>query len=796
MSSSKKKRPPRSGSRKRPSRRTGKRAQKRVRKKRRSLIWRILRPFSALLFPFPLIALLFLSLHLYQLHQRVTARFEGRRWELPARVYARPLELYLGRALTASQFETELKALDYLTPYNASQPGSWTRLGDGRYRLVTRAFEFWDGVEEATPIEVMIQNNQITSLRHLRTGSAVTLVRLDPALIASIYPQHQEDRILVSLDDLSPSLLKGVVAVEDRRFYRHHGLDPRGVARAMWSNLKARRWVQGGSTLSQQLVKNFYLTPDRSLWRKANEAIMALILEHHYSKEEILETYFNEIYMGQSGAQSIHGMGLASHFYFGKELTHLSLAQEALLIGMIRGPSHYNPRQFPERALSLRNLILRLWHEQNLIDEPTLNQALNEPLGVIPKAPQGSSRYPAFLDLVRRQLREDYREEDLRSEGLRIFTTLAPGVQQLAERAMSERIRKFGQPDLQGAFVILKSSTGEVIALSGGREMGFAGFNRALDSQRPIGSLIKPLIFLEALSMPERFTLLTTLEDSPLTLPDPQRGEWTPQNFDRNFRGELSLLDAITHSVNVPSVGLGLEVGLERLIAQLQAMGVSRSIPPYPSLFLGALDLSPFEVAQMYQTLASEGFLTPLRAIREVQDANAQPLNRYPIKVEQLANPEAVFLLDYALQNVMKSGTGRALYRNSPKTFNVAGKTGTTNDYRDSWFAGYADDTLGVVWLGRDDNRPIGLTGSSGALRVWGEMMGELPIQSWSKEQPESIEWHWVDPVSRTFVNRPISGAVQLPFICGSTPSERHGCPEPKRAEEGGWFKWLRGSFR
>ena len=741
------------------------------------------------------IGLVVAVVYLAVLDQRVSARFEGRRWELPARVYARPLELYTGLNLTAAQLEAEIAALDYRRPFHPARPGTWTA-GQGVYRLSTRAFEFWDGAETSTPVEVTLVDNSVQSLRHAVTGQNLALVRLDPALVASIYPTHHEDRILLRTGDLPPTLVAGLIAVEDRRFYSHYGIDMRGLARAMWINLKARRWVQGGSTLTQQLAKNFFLTPDRSLWRKANEAVMALILEQRYSKDEILETYFNEIYMGQNGPRSIHGIGLASRFYFGREAGELTLAQQALLIGLIRGPSHYNPRQHPERALELRNLILQTWQTRAVIDEAAYNAAQREPLGVSKSIPEGRTRYPAFLDLVRRQLREDYREEDLRTAGLRIFTTLAPGIQALAEQSVARRIGQFKLPELQGAFVIARPGSGEVIALGGGREPAFAGFNRALDARRPIGSLLKPLIYLEALAKPERYTLVSTLDDSPLSLPDPHSGVWEPQNYDRTFHGEVTLLDALSRSLNVASVRLGMDVGVDVVVRRLQAMGLDRPVSHYPSVLLGAVDLSPLEVTQIYQILAAGGFRMPLRAIREVQDARAQPLTRYPIKVEQVADPQSVYLLDYALQNVVRNGTARALNELLPGVFDIAGKTGTTNDYRDSWFAGYAGDTLGVVWLGRDDNQPIGLTGSTGALRVWGEMLRGLPVQPWARTVPEAVDWVWIDPSSRVPTEEFCPDALQMPFVAGSVPPGWIDCPGSQfKRKVDGVLDWLRGQF-
>lgn len=726
------------------------------------------------------------------LNQRVIARFEGQRWELPARVYARPLELFVGLPLTPAQFEAELAELDYQRPFHPSRPGT-ASFDRPRYRLSTRPFVFWDGAELSVPVDLVIADGKVHSLRHAVNGSELSLVRLDPAPIANIYPLHHEDRVLIKTTELPELFVAGLIEVEDRRFESHHGIDFRGLARAMWVNLKARRWVQGGSTLSQQLVKNFYLTADRSLWRKANEAVMAVIMELHFEKAEIIETYLNEIYMGQNGPQSIHGIGLASRFYFSQDVGDLTPARQALLVGLIRGPSQYNPRAHPQRALALRNQILKMWHAAGLIDDANYQRARAESLGVTLTPPRGDSRYPAFLDLVRRQLREDYREEDLRSEGLRIFTTLAPGVQSLAEKAVSQRVGQFNQPELESAFVIARPGSGEVLALGGGRDAQFAGFNRALDAYRPLGSLFKPLIYLEALSTPARYTLISPLVDTPLEVSDGRGGIWKPQNYNQTFEDEVRLVDALARSRNIPSVRLGLDVGLGKLVKKLQAIGVTRHVPAYPSALLGAVDLSPLEVTQIYQLFAAGGFKIPLRAIREVQDAHAQPLNRYPVQIEPLADPAAVYLVDYALQAAVRRGTGKALAGMLPKVDLIAGKTGTTNDYRDSWFAGYTEDLLGVVWLGRDDNKPTGLTGSSGALRVWGAIFAPLSLPSTRRSMPASIEWQWIDPASGSVTQEHCPDAQNIPFITGSVPAERVDCPGARfRQRVGDMFDWLR----
>ncbi len=357
----------------------------------------------------------------------VREKFEGKRWALPARVFARPLELYAGRPLSAEALQGELERLKYRPVKNPSSAGTYARSG-GRFVVHTRPFRFWDGPEPERVLDIRIENGQVSQLKDATGGADTALVRLDAVLIASIYPTHNEDRVLIRGQDLPRLTEATLLAVEDRDFDDHWGVDPSAITRAMWRNLRAGGVVQGGSTLTQQLVKNFYLTDERTLTRKINEAFMAFLLELHYSKEEILEAYVNEIFLGQDGNRAIHGFGLASRFYFNRPLQELGIAETALLVALIKGPSYYDPRRHPERAEARRNLVIDTLHEQGLIGAEKAAAAKAAPLGVSTKGGRPSGAYPAFLQLVRRQLQRDYREEDLAVRGaVRLYHAGPPG---------------------------------------------------------------------------------------------------------------------------------------------------------------------------------------------------------------------------------------------------------------------------------------------------------------------------------------------------------------------------------
>jgi penicillin-binding protein 1B len=740
--------------------------------------------------------LLLVALFAFYLDFRVTEEFQDRRWALPARVYARPLELFSGARLTAAQLLQELQLLGYKEGIEGEEPGRFERRGD-EFDLSTRPFVFWDGQQPALALRLRLRDERLEALRDRGTDAEVKLARLDPLLIGGIYPAHNEDRVLVKLDEVPRALVNALVAIEDRKFHSHIGVDPRGVARAAVATLFGKG-VQGGSTLTQQLVKNFFLTPERTLKRKFTEVIMALLLELHYEKHEILEAYINEIYLGQDRNRAIHGFGLAAHFYFGKPLERLTLAESALLVGMVKGPALYDPHRHPDRALERRNLVLAEMRNLNYITPEQYLNAKGAPLAVTEKPGMGTSPHPAFLTLVRRQLKQDYDEGDLRSEGLIVFTTLDPPVQRAAERALVARLaaldktRKTGDDPLEGAVIVTNTTHGEVQALVGGRDVRYEGFNRALDAQRPVGSLMKPAIYLTALAEPDKYTLLTPLDDEHFVWKSRGAPDWEPQNYDKQFHGRVPLRAALAHSYNVSSARLGTELGIGKVLGNVQRLGVARELPPYASSLLGAVDLTPLEVAQMYQTIASGGFRVPPRAIREVLTAEGRPLKRYGLSVEQAFEPAPVYLLTTAMQGVVREGTAQGLKHHIPPELNVAGKTGTTDELRDSWFAGFTGDRLAVVWVGYDDNKPTRLTGASGAMTVWGELMRELPHEPLAPPLPENIEQIWVDPPSGRRADRNCAGAVELPFVNGSAPKDTAPCAaarEPPKPR--GWWQRL-----
>ena len=726
-----------------------------------------------------LILFILLSGYVLYLDLTVQKQFDGKRWALPAKVYARPLELYSGLKLSQNELLTELKMLGFRNVDNPKQPGSYYVNGNDIV-LTTRSFQFWDEKRDSDVLKISFDNETVSAIYNFSADENVDIMRMEPVIIGGIYPSQKEDRLLVQLNTV-PELLKStILLVEDRNFYTHHGLYYKGIARALWANLRAGQTVQGGSTLTQQLVKNFFLTNKRSLWRKFNEAIMALLVEWHYEKDEIFEAYINEIYLGQDKARAIHGFGLASRYYFDRELEDLEVHHIAMLVAIVKGPSFYNPRRSPKRLLKRRNLVIDLMSKFNVITVSEASAAKRKSLGIITSKPSSVSSHPAFLDLVKRQLKTFYREKDLASEGLQIFTTLDPHIQRQVESAVKLRTKQLDRQQrlhakLQAAAIVTNTTNSEVLALVGDSRPGYSGFNRALDAIRPVGSLIKPAVYLAALQS-EQYTPLSTLEDIRLHLKGPSGDVWSPRNYDKREHGTVPFYQALSHSYNLASVRLGLKTGFEVIQETIKDMGVNRNIPAYPSMLLGAVNMSPYEVTQMYHSLASGGFNMPLHAIREVLSLDGAPLKRFPLKVQQTLNSDSVMMINSILNNVTKNGTARKISTQFPDNFNSAGKTGTTDDLRDSWYAGFTGQHLAVSWLGVDDNKPTGLTGASGSLKLWVDIMKKIKTQPIVFNSTAGVEYIAISPNTHKRVDISCENIIKLVVQVNAIPAEKAGC--------------------
>ena len=708
---------------------------------------------------------------------QVRERFEGRLWSVPSKVYARVLDLKTNMILDPDAFEKELHLMAYEEVSGFPQRSGQFRRWNNNFELISRDFKDSDVNSRSMSVRLEFEQQRLINIEHLYKPEKIESVRLDPVLIGSIFPDNSEDRKLLKLSDVPERLVKTLVAVEDRSYFEHIGVNPLAIMRALMINIRAGEKRQGGSTLTQQLVKNLFLSSERSYWRKLNEAIMAVLLEVHYDKDSILEAYINEVYLGQSKRSSVHGFELGSQFYFNKPLNKLSTDQIALLIGLIKGPSYFNPRRNSERARKRRDLVLNVMHEQNVISKLHFEKYKKRQLSVVNNQIFFSAKYPAFIDLVKRQLKSRFSLDMIKHEGLQIFSTFDPQIQLIAEQSVKKIIKRLQNKaknvDLQTAVIVSDVKTSEVLALVGDKEAGYSGFNRALDASRQIGSLIKPAIYLAALNMKRAFNLSTVLSDEELVLKSRNGDIWRPQNYDKQFRGNVIFHDALVFSYNIPSVRLGLKIGLEEIVNTLRNLGLERDVPIYPSMLLGAFELTPFEVANMYSTIAADGNQLSLHTIKSVLSHDNKPLVYYAEQAKYTINKEVVYLIKSALHDVTQSGTAKKL---SNFNFKVAGKTGTTDNLRDSWYAGFSEDKLAVVWVGNDDNQTIGLTGAGGALNIWSDLFQHMPIQSLRLDAPDNINYLRIDRKTGLLAGFGCDNTIKLPFLNEQRPTEYAEC--------------------
>ncbi|EGR0708893.1 penicillin-binding protein 1B [Vibrio alginolyticus] len=677
--------------------------------------------------------LLFVGIYLDSV---VKERFEGQLFELPTVVYARILNLSPGENITIQELRNELDVLNYRKVSQPRYPGEYSS-SSTRIELIRRPFEFADGPEPDRHIMLHFSDSGLQRIQSLESRGDLGYLRLEPKMLGMLEKDRDEQRLFLRRDQFPEILVDALLATEDRDFYQHDGVSPLAIARALVANIKAGRTVQGGSTLTQQLAKNLFLTRDKTLWRKVREAYIALILDYRYSKDRILEAYLNEVYLGQSGGEAIHGFGLASRYYFGQPIQELRIDQLAMLVGMVKGPSYYNPIRYPERTKERRDLVLRLLMQQNMLTSERYEQAVSRPLDTQSK-PRIASRQPAYFQQLSIELKEKVGERFKAETGLRVFTSLDPVSQSKMEQAIAKKIpelAKRGGKELEAAAVAVDRHSGEIRAMVGGKRVGYEGFNRALNASRPIGSLVKPAIYLTALEQPDKYNLGTTLHDTPLSLKSSKGNVWTPRNYDRKYRGDVPLYIALAKSLNVPTVRLGMALGIPEVSNTLERLGVNKDeIRPVPSMFLGSFSLTPFEVAQMYQTLTNSGKRAKLTALRSVMDMEGNVLYQSLPRSSRAVDEQAAWLTTYAMKQGVAQGTGRFLQSQFGWAA-LAGKTGTSNDNRDSWFVGVDGREVTTIWLGRDDNKPVNLTGSSGALRVYAEYL--------KQRIPERLELPW-----------------------------------------------------
>ena len=688
-----------------------------------------------------------MAVYAVYLDGKIRTKMNGQVWQLPAEVYARIESIKIEENLTLEQTKTALLDNGYRQVSQIVAPGDF-KLEGNNIVVLRRAFPFPESPEAQRVLRLRFQNDKLTYIEDLGAQRLVEEFRLDPKLIAMLHSESDEERQALKLQQYPYFLIQALLLTEDKRFYQHDGISPMGIARALVANYQAGRTVQGASTLTQQLVKNLFLSSEKSLSRKINEALMSLILDARYDKNRILETYLNEIYLGQNGSYQVHGFALASQFYFGRPIQEITPSQMALLVGMVKGPSLYNPWRHPEVALERRNVVLKLLQENHAISQSDYEFLVKQPLGVKEKGTIYRQQ-PAFMQALNLDLKNEFGENrSALLSGAKIFTTLDRKQQRSAEQAVINGLEDLENSnkkikDLQAAIVVSEYRTGKVRAIVGDRLTQYAGFNRAIQTKRQIGSLVKPSIYAIALSDPKNFRLNTPIDNKPITIQVKGSAPWSPKNYDKRFSGSVMLMDALVRSLNIPTVNIGMKFGLRKVIAKQKEMGWDKAdIPAYPSMLLGSYSISPYDVTKSYQVLANNGLKVPLTTIESITGFDGKPLYQRNIEEvsKQVLPEEATTQTLYAMQQVVERGTARSL-QSDFADLHLAGKTGTTNNARDTWFVGIDGENVATVWLGKDNNADTHLTGSSGALYVYKEYIRRALPPKFSLPKVKDIQW-------------------------------------------------------
>ena len=688
-----------------------------------------------------------MAVYAVYLDGKIRTKMNGQVWQLPAEVYARIESIKIEENLTLEQTKTALLDNGYRQVSQIVAPGDF-KLEGNNIVVLRRAFPFPESPEAQRVLRLRFQNDKLTYIEDLGAQRLVEEFRLDPKLIAMLHSESDEERQALKLQQYPYFLIQALLLTEDKRFYQHDGISPMGIARALVANYQAGRTVQGASTLTQQLVKNLFLSSEKSLSRKINEALMSLILDARYDKNRILETYLNEIYLGQNGSYQVHGFALASQFYFGRPIQEITPSQMALLVGMVKGPSLYNPWRHPEAALERRNVVLKLLQENHAISQSDYEFLVKQPLGVKEKGTIYRQQ-PAFMQALNLDLKNEFGENrSALLSGAKIFTTLDRKQQRSAEQAVINGLEDLENSDkkikdLQAAIVVSEYRTGKVRAIVGDRLTQYAGFNRAIQTKRQIGSLVKPSIYAIALSDPKNFRLNTPIDNKPITIQVKGSAPWSPKNYDKRFSGSVMLMDALVRSLNIPTVNIGMKFGLRKVIAKQKEMGWDKAdIPVYPSMLLGSYSISPYDVTKSYQVLANNGLKVPLTTIESITGFDGKPLYQRNIGEvsKQVLPEEATTQTLYAMQQVVERGTARSL-QSEFADLRLAGKTGTTNNARDTWFVGIDGENVATVWLGKENNADTHLTGSSGALYVYKEYIRRTLPPKFSLPKVKDIQW-------------------------------------------------------
>ncbi len=704
----------------------------------------------------------------------------------PLRLYSGPFQLQPDLSLAHSHLLERLQRLGYRQVKTTQAPGD--------YQLTEEALTVYlhpqpESYVGATMVTLPLDQGRVTNVLSAREGTPLFSVFLEPELLSGVRGESRQVREWIPMAQIPPQIVETVLAIEDRRFYSHFGIDPIAVGRAVWTNVTKGGVVQGGSTITQQLAKNLFYSPQRTMGRKFKEALAALVLEVKYTKQNILESYLNEIYLGQAGFVSIYGVSEAAHRYFGKTLQQLTVEEVAMVAGLIKGPNSYAPTKHPDLAKQRRDVVLRRLRELGLLTEEALHRAANEPLRVTPPEDVLTDA-PYFLDAVLRQVEEAGAVPI--PEGMRIDSTLDPMIQQAATESLEKGLAKLektypylnsSQESMQGAVVVIDPKNGSVLALVGGRDYRRSQFNRALQARRQPGSLFKPFVYLAALEAARegqagQLTAASLLTDEPVTF-ESGAGPWSPQNYDKQFHGPITVRNALEQSLNVPAVQAAKTVGTKPIVQLLRRLGVTSAIgDDLSSVALGSSSVSLMEITAAYGAIANGGIAVKPTAVRSTRDRQGDMVwNTVPDR-QQATSPQGAYVLTSLLEGVIQRGTA-----SKAKVLGLqgaaAGKTGTTDGYRDAWFVGYTSDVAIGVWVGFDDERSLRLTGAQAALPIWMDIARRvIPPNVPAFVAPSGVVTRDIDPKTGQLATSQCPERVAEVFIEGTEPRvycEVHG---------------------
>lgn len=719
---------------------------------------------------------------------RLAGRLGHGDFATPSQVFGQPYVVREGAPSRPQDLVERLVALGYRPGQGAPPEVGRFLLGTGRVQAHLRSFPTVEGRSVPALLEVSFAGDRIR--RITLAGEEVDGALLDPPRLGLMVGDQLREHRPVDLSEIPRHVVLAVLAAEDATFFEHPGISLSGVVRAAWVNLRRGQVLQGGSTLTQQLVKNLYLTPERTLSRKAREGLLSLIVEMRFDKEQILEAYLNSIYWGRSGKVSLIGLGAAARAWLGSEAGELDVAEAALLAGMIRSPGHLDPRSHPTASLARRGEILRRMLELGWLEQADYEAAATSELRLAPAAAPRTRDY--FLDAVHREAAERFGVTRLRDGGYSLLTTVQ-GEDQAAARAGIDRgisalEEQTAEEGLQAALVSIEPASGAILAYVGGRDYGASQFDRVSQARRQPGSAFKPIIFAAALAGGVA-TPASLLEDAPLVLRVDGRA-WSPQNADRTFRGWVTARQALEQSINVATVRLAWGTGWKRVITTARQLGIESPLGAVPSLALGAFEVRPLELATAYATLAAGGRHAAPHMLRGVLDSGGAPLPGKPIGPARQAIPaEVAYVTSYLLQGVLDRGTARSARRlgiHEP----LAGKTGTSNDGRDSWFVGYSPDRCTLVWTGYDDNRETRLSGARAALPLWAAFTTERrPHDGYRAfEPPPGVRFVAIDPETGARATDECPSVLAEAFVDGTIPDQ----PCPLHGGAGGEQRWRR----